>query len=241
MKTRQMFFLVAGLTVLLSHDVQAFYNTSTGRWLSRDPAEEKGGENLSAFVGNAPIDKLDKLGLCAAGCAVEEFKILLAYWKESRPWNYNLQLHVSFYLKLKPGSDPQDCRVSQWIRGKVTRTGVLEYFPRWTQNGPRWWWDGREWAAGRGMSSSGWQGLTVIFQDEPGFLNLASADYPFFWGGLQTPADFFDFDTQVIDYTVHPEFGGQTVARLNWGMCIAGDSHVNIAKRYYTQGGNGKY
>ncbi|MDD4406299.1 MAG: hypothetical protein PHO36_16240 [Parabacteroides sp.] len=34
-----------------------------GRWLSRDPIEEKGGLNLYAFVNNDPVNKWDKLGL----------------------------------------------------------------------------------------------------------------------------------------------------------------------------------
>jgi RHS repeat-associated protein len=32
-----------------------YYSPVTGRWLSRDPIEEQGGENLYGFVGNAPI------------------------------------------------------------------------------------------------------------------------------------------------------------------------------------------
>ena len=42
---------------------QAFYNPSTGRWLSRDPIAEKGGRNVHAFVGNSPVSNIDKLGL----------------------------------------------------------------------------------------------------------------------------------------------------------------------------------
>jgi RHS repeat-associated protein len=36
-----------------------YYNASTGRWLSRDPIEEKGGLNLYGFVGNNPISFFD--------------------------------------------------------------------------------------------------------------------------------------------------------------------------------------
>ena len=32
-----------------------YYDPSTGRWLSRDPAEERGGLNLYIFVGNNSI------------------------------------------------------------------------------------------------------------------------------------------------------------------------------------------
>jgi hypothetical protein len=41
---------------------QAFYNPSTGRWLSRDPIEEKGGYNLHAFLGEDPINRVDTDG-----------------------------------------------------------------------------------------------------------------------------------------------------------------------------------
>jgi len=39
-----------------------YYNASTGRWLSRDPLEEKGGANLYLFVRNYPIALWDYLG-----------------------------------------------------------------------------------------------------------------------------------------------------------------------------------
>jgi len=39
-----------------------YYDPSTGRWLSRDPIEEAGGPNLSAFVGNDPVGHVDTDG-----------------------------------------------------------------------------------------------------------------------------------------------------------------------------------
>lgn len=42
---------------------QAYYNPSAGRWLSRDPIEERGGRNLTGFLGNAPVIKIDSKGL----------------------------------------------------------------------------------------------------------------------------------------------------------------------------------
>ena len=57
-----MFVLVAALTVLLSHDTQAFYNSSTGRWLSRDPIEEDGGPNIIAATSNDPANRVDAVG-----------------------------------------------------------------------------------------------------------------------------------------------------------------------------------
>ncbi len=40
-----------------------YYNPSTGRWLSRDRLEEKGGANLFSFVANDPLMSVDLLGL----------------------------------------------------------------------------------------------------------------------------------------------------------------------------------
>jgi hypothetical protein len=40
----------------------AFYNPQKGRWLNRDPIEERGGYNLQTIVNNNPIDAADVLG-----------------------------------------------------------------------------------------------------------------------------------------------------------------------------------
>jgi RHS repeat-associated protein len=39
------------------------YRPDWGRWISRDPIEEQGGENLYAFVGNRTTGRVDRLGL----------------------------------------------------------------------------------------------------------------------------------------------------------------------------------
>jgi len=39
-----------------------YYNASTGRWLNRDPIQEKGGLNLCGFVHNNPINFFDPTG-----------------------------------------------------------------------------------------------------------------------------------------------------------------------------------
>jgi hypothetical protein len=41
----------------------AFYNPQTGRWLNRDPIQERGDQNLYGFIANAPISRHDCLGL----------------------------------------------------------------------------------------------------------------------------------------------------------------------------------
>jgi RHS repeat-associated protein len=40
-----------------------FYRPGMGRWLNRDPIQERGGENLYCFVDNSPINRTDFLGL----------------------------------------------------------------------------------------------------------------------------------------------------------------------------------
>ena len=39
------------------------YNSSLGRWLSRDPLGEQVGTNLYSYVGNDPVNVLDPLGV----------------------------------------------------------------------------------------------------------------------------------------------------------------------------------
>jgi hypothetical protein len=57
-------FLLIWLTAL---PATAFYNTSTGRWLSRDPIGERGGANLYTFVWNSPGNRIDYFGLQSGG------------------------------------------------------------------------------------------------------------------------------------------------------------------------------
>ena len=48
-----------------------FYSPELGRWLSRDPIEEKGGINLYGFVKNDSINNVDKLGLFNWGSPIK--------------------------------------------------------------------------------------------------------------------------------------------------------------------------
>ncbi len=49
-----------------------YYSPSLGRWLSRDPIEERGGLNLYGFVNNDPVNRFDHLGLAS----LEDIKAL---------------------------------------------------------------------------------------------------------------------------------------------------------------------
>ena len=54
-----------------------YLDTQLGRWLSRDPIGEDGGENLYAFLGNDPSNLIDKFGLLGKKCCVNS--VSLAY------------------------------------------------------------------------------------------------------------------------------------------------------------------
>jgi RHS repeat-associated protein len=58
------------------------YNPDTGRWLSRDPIEERGGKNIYEFVANSPIRFYDKLGLQLGFSGFGEID-----WRHSQPWD----------------------------------------------------------------------------------------------------------------------------------------------------------
>ena len=64
---RRLLFGTALAVVLTSaFNASAFYNTSLGRWASRDPIGERGGINLYGFAHNDGVSKHDLLGKCVA-------------------------------------------------------------------------------------------------------------------------------------------------------------------------------
>jgi hypothetical protein len=58
---------VAMIGFLAVETANAFYNPQIGRWLNRDPIEEKGGLNLYGLVGNDPIANFDQFGFDYTG------------------------------------------------------------------------------------------------------------------------------------------------------------------------------
>lgn len=61
--------------LLVGQDLSAYYNPTTGRWLSRDPIAEQGGLNLYGFVLNNGVNNIDPVGLKVKICdgGLEEF------------------------------------------------------------------------------------------------------------------------------------------------------------------------
>jgi len=55
--------LFFGIVVAYTCVASAFYDATVGRWLDRDPIEERGGRTLDAYVSNDPIDFIDYLGM----------------------------------------------------------------------------------------------------------------------------------------------------------------------------------
>ncbi len=77
MRTKLAMLMLVVLGVMANREAQAFYNPSTGRWLSRDPIGERGFQitavklrspkkmelPLHAFVANDSVNRLDYRGL----------------------------------------------------------------------------------------------------------------------------------------------------------------------------------
>ncbi|MDD4406065.1 MAG: RHS repeat-associated core domain-containing protein [Parabacteroides sp.] len=52
-----------------------YYSPALGRWMSRDPIEEKGGLNLYGFVNNDPVNKWDRLGMVdPSECGIKVYR-----------------------------------------------------------------------------------------------------------------------------------------------------------------------
>ena len=62
MKTLRLFCVLL-LTVLFCSPAWAYYAPSIGRFINRDPIEEKGGLNQYAYVLNQPVNAIDYLGM----------------------------------------------------------------------------------------------------------------------------------------------------------------------------------
>ncbi len=45
-----------------------YYNPEVGRWVNRDPIQEKGGLNVYGFIGNDSLGKFDLLGMMSKAC-----------------------------------------------------------------------------------------------------------------------------------------------------------------------------
>jgi RHS repeat-associated protein len=92
-----------------------YYNPSTGRWLSRDPIEEKGGRNLYGFVWNNSIWYSDSFGLDAVGDWISGI-----YWNA---WWWNIP-----FLSDGPGLQTRDDGTMNTMGQRLVGQMDLFYF-----------------------------------------------------------------------------------------------------------------
>jgi RHS repeat-associated protein len=97
-----------------------YYNASTGRWLSRDPAGERAGPNAYAFVLNDPITKYDIVGLLHAGQIIQlgdscQAKVIHYSPRPFRAYGDRPFLtEVGAYLKIEVHCDCSGCGCYKW-------------------------------------------------------------------------------------------------------------------------------
>lgn len=96
--------LLAGCA-LLPGSALAFYNPSTGRWLSRDPIAEGGGPNLHGFVNNDPANGSDMLG---------EWNRTVHKWKTAE-WAGNAGLGPSYAAMIGESDNGVDSGGTSWF------------------------------------------------------------------------------------------------------------------------------
>jgi hypothetical protein len=127
------------LCLMLPQPAQAFYNPSTGRWLSRDPVEEGGGRNLYCFVHNDCVRSFDSLGQIRFGddnwgcrmCRCKDVDLNFepggdnfelgwyeVGWPASPTWRFGNAIHVHWNVI----GDPAFCRYFQDEAGTELRT-----------------------------------------------------------------------------------------------------------------------
>ena len=78
-----------------------YYTPQTGRWINRDPIEERGGVNLYGFVGNKPVNWADILGLATDNCFYVWINVLVK--KSGRPATPS---HASIGVRPSGSMDP---------------------------------------------------------------------------------------------------------------------------------------
>ena len=99
----------------LAYAAVAFYNPQMGRWMTRDPIEEKGGENLYAFCANNPVSRIDPNGMYTLGDA-EDSLSQRGVVRDVRTWH---------------GDEYSDRQLfEEWLRLERTRGAWWTSLPR---------------------------------------------------------------------------------------------------------------
>lgn len=111
-------FLFLSALILISSALQSFahYHPDEGRWLSRDPIGEEGGENLYGFTGNDAINDWDMYGLL--------FGFGKPSWQKcpkGEVWTYRNIAHI-------PKADGCSNPFKGWILGSAGKA-IAKLFP----------------------------------------------------------------------------------------------------------------
>ena len=121
-----------------------YYSSSSGRWSSRDPAEEEGGPTLSGFVNNNPINEWDYLGLCGplAQCGPDVTRPVLATIGNIRTtfgsWSYGQKFNActALYGIYGRGAWGMDKITQLGFPSTITGNGLWLFNPPAVQGGP---------------------------------------------------------------------------------------------------------
>lgn len=92
----QIIFSAALIIIAFPVHAQAYYSPETGRFINRDPIEERGGENVYAFVRNDAVNQLDVLGLDFEDKGIE----LVEAWRASNAYGVTIA-NISLHIKCK--------------------------------------------------------------------------------------------------------------------------------------------
>jgi hypothetical protein len=77
---------LAAVCIATEAHAMRWYSPNTGRWLSRDPLQEKATKHLYGFVENEPIRRFDTLGLFVSANPDDAYNVALAFLR-CRSWS----------------------------------------------------------------------------------------------------------------------------------------------------------
>ncbi len=120
-----------------------FNDTTNGRWLSRDPIEERGGVNLYGMVGNDAVNRWDYLGLVGGGGIGGPSWVTPYSTPPPRNsysgTNYN-RGNIQTLLRIveKEGKEGAECNRCQLYEVRDLKKRTLKAALKWNQSSPPW-------------------------------------------------------------------------------------------------------
>jgi hypothetical protein len=117
----------------------AFYNSEVGRWLSRDPIGERGGENVMAFVHNHPTIAYDALGQQCCLTTIDPGSVSP---EDKSPLGHSiLSCDNGVYISLWPKTDPPSHNKERDDKVYKDASQTITCFPCLDENKLKAWWD----------------------------------------------------------------------------------------------------